>query len=74
MYVEEFIFSSQRPNINSSWYLKKCGGCGRVEELSELFKVLRQEMMIEILKSYILDCELILAELRWMIVWHGQIS
>ena len=33
-------------------------------------------MMIEILNSsfLILDCELILAELRWMIEWHGQIS
>ena len=32
-------------------------------------------MTIEILiKFYILDYELILAELRWMIEWHGQIS
>ena len=30
-------------------------------------------MMIEILNFlYILDCELILAELHWMIEWHGS--
>ena len=39
-YVEKFIFSSERPKINSSWYKKKCSGCGRVEELSELLTVL----------------------------------
>ena len=38
--VEEFIFSSERPKINSSWHEQKCCGCGRVEELSELFTVL----------------------------------
>ena len=30
----------ERPEINSSVILKKCGGCGRVEELSKLFTVL----------------------------------
>ena len=40
-HVEEFIFSSERPKINSSWYEKKKGGsCGRVEELSDFFTVL----------------------------------
>ena len=38
--IEEFIFSSERPKINSSRYKKKCGGCGRVGELPELFTVL----------------------------------
>ena len=35
-YVVEFIFSSERPKINPSWYYKKRGGRGQVEELSEL--------------------------------------
>ena len=54
---------------------KKCGGCRRVKELSELFMVLLQEMIIEILNSSSLIENLItLAELRCMINWQGQIS
>ena len=39
-YVEEFIFSSRKgPKLILRDIKKKCGGCGRVEELSELFTV-----------------------------------
>ena len=39
MYVEEFKFSSERPRLILRDIKKKYGGCGRVEELSELFTV-----------------------------------
>ena len=37
MYVEEFVFCSERTKIDSLWYEKKCGSCGRVEDLSDFF-------------------------------------